>query len=405
MGDQEFLDVSRADVCNKRVIVRGGFDVPVDDHGNITDDSRLRLSVPTIRHLIERKAKVILIHHHGRPKGQPVDKYRADRIARRLSELLGRDVNKLDDCMGKEVESHLERMNPGDVVILENLRFRTGEKDNDLEKREEFARKLASYADVYVNDAFSNSHHDHASITGIPRFIPGYYGFALINDISAVTAMLGDPERPFVAVLGGLKAEKSKALLSLVRTADKILIGGGLSFLLAKLKGLETGDSKYDDEATEGYIEELKSVLGEYSDRIMLPEDVIARRTGSPSERTEMPFDGMRKGWAGMDIGPETIKRFSQVLTGAKTIVFAGPPGRFEEEGFLRGTKEVLNAIAGSGATTVIGGGESAAIVEKLGLDMGHISSGGGAFITLLTEGTLPAMKALEESRMMFNLR
>jgi phosphoglycerate kinase len=390
------------DVEGKRVIVRAGFDVPLDDEGNVKDDKRIRETLPTLKHLIDKKAKVIVISHNGRPKGQIVDKLKMDKTAKRLSELLNQEVKKLDDIVSEKVKERVKKMEPGEVVVLENLRFNPNEKEKDDIKREEFARQLAELGDVYVNEAFAVSHRNHASMTGIPKFIPGYAGFCLQKELDVLQRTMKNPERPFVAILGGAKGDKIKALKSLVKKADKILVGGTLASMLLKIKGFETGDSKIDKEVLEEFEDDLREILGEEEEKIVLPKDfVVANRFEEDAESKVVPADKIEKGWMNLDIGPETVEMFKEILRNAKTVVWAGPLGVFEWERFSNGTREIAKFLADSDLTSIIGGGESGEAIEKFGLvdRMTHVSTGGGAFMTFVTKEELPAVNALIQSK------
>jgi phosphoglycerate kinase len=393
----DFLNLDDVDVENKTVIVRAGMDVSVDEEGNLLDDKRVVACIPTIQNLVTRKAKVILLLHIGRPKGNEPH-LRTDGVAKRLSRFMFRDIEKLDSVVGEGVRERVKRMKPGEVVFLENMRFHPGEKKND----ENFARELASLGDIYVNECFSVSHREHASMVGIPKYIPGVAGYGLRKELEILGKCIKKPERPMVAVLGGVKADKMNALKKLSEKADMILIGGGLSLLLLKMDGYEIGNSKFDDEWLNGGAD-IREILG--NGKLVLPEDFVAAREFSEkAESKVVPRHGIEKGWLALDIGPATVKRYKEILGKAKTIIWAGPMGVFEWERFSKGTKEIARCIANSEALSVVGGGESASAAEKFNVadQMTHVSTGGGAFLEFVAKETLPAVDALSKSRKNF---
>ncbi len=390
-----FNDLEKLDVEGKRVLLRAGMDVSVDKDGNILDDSRIVSCIPTLQHLIDRKAKLILLMHIGRPGGQVAENLKTDRVAERLSRFMFRKIDKLDGVIGKNVRERIERMEPGEMVFLDNVRFHPGEERND----EEFTNELASLGDAYVNECFSVSHRNHSSMVGLPIRLPSAAGFCLRKEVEEIGRVVESPDRPFVAVLGGVKADKLNALRTLCEKADKILIGGGLSFAFLRLMGFETGRSKIDSKWLDSEAEEfMKSVLS--NDKIVLPSDFMVADdpdsgSGRVVDKENIPSDGFA-----LDIGPETITRFKEILGTAKTIVWAGPMGMFEKKPFERGTKELAGFMANSDAVSIVGGGESASAAEKFNLAdrFTHVSTGGGAFLDFLANGSLPAIDALRES-------
>lgn len=393
----DFLNLDDIDVKNKTVLVRAGMDVSVDKEGNLLDDKRVVACIPTIQNLVTRKAKVVLMLHIGRPKGNEPH-LRTDSVAKRLSRFMFRDIEKLDSVVGKDVKERIRRMKPGEIVFLENLRFHKGEEKND----ENFAKALASLGDVYVNECFSVSHRKHASMVGVPQHIPGVAGYGLRRELEILSKCLKNPERPMVAILGGVKADKMNALKKLSEKADMILVGGGLSLLLLKMRGYETGASKFDDEWLNGGAD-IKNILN--NGKLVLPEDfVVAKEFSKDAESKIVPKEGIEKGWLALDIGPRTIKRYKEILAKAKTIIWAGPMGVFEWEKFSNGTKEIAKFIANSNALSVVGGGESAFAAEKFNVAdrMTHVSTGGGAFLEFVAKETLPAVEALIESKNKF---
>jgi phosphoglycerate kinase len=380
-------------VGKKKVLVRTGFDVPIDDKGNILDDSRVRTSIPTIKYLLEHGAEqIIVMTHIGRPK-EKEGRLMTDRLAARLSELLGENVTKIEDFGEHGLpDPQIDR-----IVMLENLRFDPREKEKDQVKRDELGKQLAYIADVYVNDSFSTCHRDHASMTSVPKFIPGCAGLSVENEVSTINQALENPERPFISIIGGVKADKLNAIANLLKRVDKILIAGALAFTLLKQFGKEVGKTKTDEEG----LDEFKETVDKIKDNpnVILPSDaMLADRFDAEAESKVTSVDSIDPEWMALDIGPDTIKAFKQVISEAKTIIWNGPIGVFEFDKFAAGTREIAQALADSGATTIIGGGDSGAAVEKLGLKdrMTLVSSGGGASLALFEGKELVALNALK---------
>jgi len=387
-------------VTGKRVLFRAGFDMPIDEQGNIMDDKRIRDAIPTIRFLLEYQAKVIILNHFDRPKGIE-EKYKHDKIAQLLSRLLNTPVKKLDDCVGEQVEREVMAMKPGDIILLENVRFHTEEKDKDSAVRDAFGQKLAKLGELYVNEAFSNSHRDHSSMTSIPKFLPSCAGFLLQKEVETIMEAIANPERPFIALLGGAKLEtKIPVIKHLLPKADKILLGGGMSFTFLKAKGMQVGTSLVDD----ALLKTAKELL-ETDDKLLLPSDVVITDKLSPDAHAMVvPIDEIPEDRMGADIGDETVDSYLEVLSAAKTIIWNGPVGVAEIPTFARGTETIAHALADMDATRIIGGGDTAAIIDRLGLakKMTHVSTGGGASLALFAGEELPAIKALEESAKRF---
>jgi phosphoglycerate kinase len=379
-------------VRDKRVLVRVDFNVPVKD-GEVTDDTRIRRALPTIKYLLEEGARPILISHLGRPKGEPDPKYVMDPVAARLQELMGEPVRKLDAAVGPEVEEALEDWDGRGVVLLENSRFYPGETSNDPG----FADQLAALADLYVNDAFGAAHRAHATTVGVAERLPAAAGLLMEEEIDYLDKVLEDPEHPFVAILGGAKvSDKLGVIESLLGTADSLLIGGAMCFTFFEALGYEVGNSLVEED----YLEEAKRLMEEAGDRLLLPVDVVVAEAMEEDAGSEtVPVDGIPAGKMGLDIGPKTVDLFSEHISGASTIFWNGPMGVFEIDAFAKGTEGVARAVAESGATSVVGGGDSVAAVNKLGLEdrMSHISTGGGASLEYVEGKELPGIAVLPD--------
>jgi len=380
------------DFEGKKVLVRVDFNVSLNDDGDITEDKRIMAAIPTITFLLEKNAKIILMSHLGRPKGQVVEKLRMNKVAKKLSDLLDKEVIKLDNCIGQEVKEKINEMKNKEIVLLENLRFHAEEEKND----EEFAKELASLADVYVNDAFANCHRNHASMTTITKFLPSCAGFLVEEEMIILTKIIQNPEKPFVAIIGGAKPDKINVIKNLLKIADKIIIGGVLANTFLKAMGANIGKSKFDPES----VDDAKSLLLQSGGKIILPVDAfvadsIEKGENSRITKIEKITDECIIG----DIGPDSIALYKKTLKDAKTVVWGGPLGAFEFEKFAEGTNEIALFLSGLDAKIFIGGGESAAALKKLGLEnsISYISTGGGAFLQFLSGKELPAIKALQE--------
>lgn len=383
------------DVKGKRVFVRVDFNVPMED-GNITDDTRIRAAIPTIEQLINRGAKVILASHLGRPKGEVKEDMRLTAVGTRLAELLDKPVTKLDESIGTEVENTIGNMQDGEIVLLENVRFHKGEEKND----EELAKQFASLADVYVNDAFGAAHRAHATTEGIAKHIPAVSGLLMEKELDVLGKALSNPERPFTAIIGGAKVkDKIGVIENLLDKVDHLLIGGGLSYTFSKAQGYSIGKSLVEEDKIElakGFIEKAK----EKGVQLHLPVDaVVANEFSKDAETKVVDINEIPDDWMGLDIGPKTASEYADVIKNSKLIIWNGPMGVFEMEPFANGTKSVAEAMAETAAYTVIGGGDSAAAVEKFGVAerMDHISTGGGASLELMEGKELPGIVALND--------
>ena len=381
------------DAAGKRVLVRADFNVPLDENGQIADDRRIEAALPTVRYLREQGAKVILCSHLGRPKGKVVEALRLTPVAERLSELLGVEVVKAADCIGCRAARVVEAMKPGDVVLLENLRFHAEERKNDPA----FAKQLASLADVYVNDAFGTAHRAHASTEGVAHVLPAVAGFLLEREITFLGQALGAPARPFVAILGGAKvSDKIGVIENLLPKVDHLLLGGGMANTFFKAQGHEVGDSLLEEDK----VDLARDLLERAGAKLSLPVDVVVADAFSANAKHKtVAVDRVPAGWRILDIGPESVSEFSAILRTAQTVVWNGPMGVFEFPAFAIGTVAVAKALAGTDATTIIGGGDSAAAVEQAGLSeqMTHISTGGGAALEFLEGKVLPGVAALAD--------
>jgi phosphoglycerate kinase len=387
--------VREVDVAGKKVFVRVDFNVPLEN-GAITDDTRIRETVPTIKYLIEKGAKVILASHLGRPKGEVVEGLRLTPVAARLSDLLGKQVNKADEVVGASVQAKVDAMKNGDVLLLENVRFHPGEESND----EGLAKAFAQLADLFVNDAFGAAHRAHASTEGIAHHIPAVSGLLMEKELDVLGKALHNPERPFTAIVGGSKVkDKIDVINKMIEIADNIIIGGGLTYTFLKAQGKEIGKSLLDNSKLEqslGFIEKAKQ-LGK---NFYIPVDIVVADGFSASANTDIvDTDHIPAEWEGIDIGPKTREIYAEVIKNSKLVVWNGPMGVFEIEPFSHGTRAVAQACATTDAYTIIGGGDSAAAAEKFKLadQMNHISTGGGASLEFMEGKILPGVVALND--------
>ena len=388
------ITIEDLDLRGKRVFIRADFNVPLDDNLMVTDDRRIRSTLPTINYAIDEGAKVILSSHFGRPKGKRDPKLSLAPVAKRLQRLLNKDVIFIPDCVGSQVESLVSKMKEGDVILLENLRYHPEEEQNN----EEFARSLASLADVYVNDAFGTAHRAHASIVGVPKFLPAAAGFLLKKEIEYLRGAIENPVRPFVAILGGVKVSgKINVLENLVGKVDKVLIGGGMAYTFIKAMGYEVGNSLVEEDMLET-AQRIRRKLKGMGIKFYLPVDcVIAQGIETSTETKIIPTLEIPKGWAALDIGPATARLFSEAIQDAKTILWNGPMGVFEEDAFSRGTFAVARAVADAYALTIVGGGDTDLAVHRAGVSdaISFISTGGGAALQLLEGKELPGIAVL----------
>ncbi len=386
------------DIKGKRVLVRVDFNVPMDKEKNITDDTRISAALPTIKALIAKGAKVILVSHLGRPSGVD-ENLRMDPIAVRLEKLLGRKVTKTNDCIGEDVEQTVSKMSPGDVVLLENVRFYAEEEEND----ELFAKKLAALADIYVNDAFGTAHRAHTSTEGVARILPAYAGLLMAKEIEVLEGILTDPKRPFVAILGGAKVSgKIGVIKNLLSKVDTLIVGGGMAYTFLKARGVEVGKSLVEADKIDVAKEALKKAIDRGIPFLLPIDHVTADRIDAKATIKMVPRMGIDKDFQGVDIGQETVKKFGFAIEKAKTIFWNGPLGVFEIDEFSKGTTAIAKIVGKAteaGAISVIGGGDTVAAVEKAGVadKITFISTGGGASLEFLEGKVLPGIAALQD--------
>ncbi|MGA9534556.1 MAG: phosphoglycerate kinase, partial [Desulfobacterales bacterium] len=380
------------DAYGKRVLVRADLNVPLED-GRISDDTRIKACLPTLRYLIEKSASVILCSHLGRPKGKVVAGLRLDPVADRLSKLLGRQVKKASDCIGSEVQAAIGDLGAGEILLLENTRFHPEEKNNDPD----FAKALARHAEIFVNDAFAAAHRAHASTEGVAHYLPAVAGLLMEREIETLSRVVEHPEHPLVAILGGAKvSDKVGVIEKLLETADSLLIGGAMANIFLKSKKIDVGKSPVEREG----IEVAGRILEQAADKISLPVDclIVKGEISADSERRVVSVDEIPTDWIIADIGPKTLDLFKEKLKSARMVVWNGPPGVFEKEPFSKGTMQLARELAGLDAATIVGGGDTGAAVAQAGVTdkMTHVSTGGGAFLEFLEGKDLPGIAALE---------
>ena len=401
MPKKTLANLSETDLTGKRVLVRADFNVPLDDSGQISDDTRIRAALPTIQDLTKKGAKVILCSHMGRPKGQVKENLRLTPVAKRLSELLGQEVKMCDDCVGDSVTATIGEMNNGDVVLLENLRFHAEEENNDSE----FAKQLAANADLYVNDAFGTAHRAHASTEGVTHYLsPSVAGYLIEKELEYLQNAIENPQPPLAAIIGGSKvSSKIGVIETLLDKCDKLLIGGGMIFTFYKARGINVGKSLVEEDKLE-LAKSLESKAKEQGVDLLLPTDVVvADNFAADANSQTVSIENIPDGWMGLDIGPDSVKTFQEALSNCKTVIWNGPMGVFEFDKFAAGTEAIAQSLADltqKGATSIIGGGDSVAAVEKVGVakQMSHISTGGGASLELLEGKELPGIVALDDA-------
>ncbi|NLP00564.1 MAG: phosphoglycerate kinase [Clostridiaceae bacterium] len=398
MSMKNKMNVTDMNVKGKRVIVRVDFNVPLDAEGNITDDKRIKGALPTIQYIIENGGKLILVSHLGRPKEGFEAKFSMKPAAEHLSKLLGKEVLLAADVIGEDAKAKAAALKEGEILMLENVRFHKEETKNDPA----FAKELASMADIYINDAFGTAHRAHASTAGLADYLPSACGFLIKKELDFMGKALDNPERPFVAILGGAKvSDKISVIENLIDKVDTLIIGGGMAYTFFKAKGYGVGTSLCELDKVD-LANSLLQKAKEKNVNLLLPVDnVVGKEFDANTEAKTVPSDSIPEGWMGLDIGEETIKLFSDAIKGAKTVVWNGPMGVFEMERFAIGTKKVAEALANSEAITIVGGGDSAAAVEQLGFadKITHISTGGGASLEFLEGKELPGIAVLNDKK------
>lgn len=401
MSKKTVANLTPADLTGKRVLVRVDFNVPLDEDLNITDDTRIRAALPTIKYLKENGAKILLASHFGRPKGKVNEKMRLAPTAKRLGELLGEEIVVCTDCIGEEVASKVASMKNGQVAVLENVRFYAQEEENDPE----FAKALAANADLFVNDAFGTAHRAHASTEGVTKYLsPCVAGFLIEKELQFLQAAIESPQRPLAAIVGGSKvSSKIGVIETLLEKCDKLVIGGGMIFTFYKARGLNVGKSLVEEDKLE-LAKALEAKAKEKGVEFLLPTDVVlADNFAKDANDQTVSVENIPDGWMGLDIGPDSIDTFQKALSECKSIIWNGPMGVFEFDKFAKGTEAIAHTLADltpKGVITIIGGGDSVAAVEKVGVaeKMSHISTGGGASLELLEGKQLPGIVALDEA-------
>ncbi|MBU1027121.1 MAG: phosphoglycerate kinase [Candidatus Margulisbacteria bacterium] len=399
MAKKTVADIPDKELKGKRVFVRCDFNVPLDDKQNITSDKRIQAALPTIKYLIDKGARLILASHLGRPKGEVKKELSLAPVQKKLSELLGKPVAMAGDCVGDEVSKQAAALKDGEILLLENLRFHKAETKNDPA----FAKQLASLADIYVSDAFGTVHRAHASTEGIAKNLPAYAGFLIEKELKFLGEALTEPKKPFVAIIGGAKISgKLEVLKSLLDKVDTLIVGGGMAYTFFKARGVPVGNSLVEDDLINDAKEILKAAIDKDVPFLLPIDHVVADKFDANANTQIVPRTTIPKGWMGVDIGPDTIIKFTNAIKDAKTIVWNGPMGVFEMEKFAKGTLGIAQAVAkatANGAVSIIGGGDSASAVKKAGLadKMSHISTGGGASLEFLEGKVLPGIAVLQD--------
>jgi len=386
--------IKDVDINDKRLLIRVDFNVPLDDRREITDDNRIKAALPTIEYALNKGAKIILMSHMGRPKGEARDEMRLGPVAKRLEELIKRPVNKLDDCIGIDVKGAINKIKSGEIILLENLRFHNEETKNDPA----FAKQLAMHGEIFVNDAFGTCHRAHASTEGVTHYLESVAGFLVEKEIEYFEKINSSPRRPFVLILGGAKvSDKLPLIENMLSKVDSIIIGGAMAYTFLKVKGVDIGSSRYEGEVSDI----AKAVIKKAEDvELILPIDhIICDDMQKPSKIYTTENENIEKGYVGVDIGPKSVELFLSKLKEAGTIVWNGPMGMFENDAFATGTKKLAEGIAASSAVSVVGGGDSAAAVKKFGIEdrLSHVSTGGGASLEYLEGKVLPGIAALKD--------
>lgn len=391
-------DIKKDEIENKKVLVRVDFNVPLNEKLQISDDTRIVAALNTIQYLLSHHCSIILMSHLGRPEGQIVDRLKMDPVATHLEDLLKQKILKLDECIGEEIQKAIAELKPGDIVLLENLRFHPEEKKNDPD----FSRQLASLADIYINDAFGAAHRAHASTAGVTAYLPSYAGFLMEKEVKCLNRLLSEPEKPFVSIIGGAKvSDKIEVLEKLIEICDALLIGGGMVFTFLAAKGYEVGKSILEKDYID-YVKKLTDSAQKHNKKIIIPTDIVtAREFKASAESFNVPVNAIEKDMFGMDIGESTIELFNKEIEKARTIFWNGPLGVFEMEKFARGTNQIASKIAslGKNVFSVVGGGDSIAALNQFGLadKISHVSTGGGASLEFLSGKKLPGLEALKK--------
>jgi len=396
------LSIKDLNIQGKTVFIRADFNVPLDENLNVTDDRRIRSTLPTINYAIDEGSKVILASHLGRAKGKPDSRYSLASVARRLQRLMKKEVSFLPDCVGPKVEAAVKNMSEGDIILLENLRFHPGEENND----EEFSRSLARLADFYINDAFGAAHRKHASVLGITRFLPSAAGFLLQKEIEYLHGVVNNPVRPFVAILGGARVSgKIDVIRNLEDKVDKVIVGGSMAYTFLHAEGYNVGDSLVENDML-ALANEIRDGVVAKGIRFYLPVDCVIAQSIDPAAETKLvPAQEIPSGWKAVDIGPASVKLFSEALESAKTILWNGPMGVFEIDAFSRGTFAIAHSVADAYALTIVGGGDTDLAVSRAGVSesISFISTGGGAALELLEGKALPGLEALTDKEQLNN--